>query len=154
VIRFREDIPRGVDKPDFLRYNETKRIGISPCGKPRKGTKMNSPFQSKPITIPETPEELEKAIQRFDRITKERPFLNIALTLLFLLPIINLLTRMILDLPVDAWQYAEAFIMVLPIGVIWTGFVLTHYIRIDFLALAKKNAELMAQVAARKPEKP
>lgn len=115
---------------------------------------MNSPFQKNPITIPETPEDLEKAIQRFERITKERPLLNIALTLLFLLPIINLLARLVLELPVDAWQYAEAFLMILPIGVVWVSFVLTHFIRIDFLALAKKNAELMAQVAAKKNGKP
>jgi len=128
-------------------------VEFSALGKFRKGNAMKNPLKMEPIQIPETKEDLEKAVERFEKITKERPLLNAALTVLFLLPILNLLTRLILALPIDPWQYAEAFVMVLPIVALWAGFILARCLRTDFLCLAKQNAALMAEIAARNGKK-
>ena len=101
-------------------YNErdAERIGETDFDPPERRN-MKEPLNHQPQTGTPDPAHWEETLRRFEKMTKERPLFNGLLTFFLLLPLVNLLVRLIAGLPIDTWHYAEAFLFLLPIGAIW-----------------------------------
>ena len=101
----------------------------------------------KPMREAPDPAQWEQTLRRFEKMTQERPLFNGLLTFFLLLPLVNLLVRLIAGLPIDTWHYAEAFLFLLPIGAIWAGFFISRSLRRDFQALIEQNKALLEKLA-------
>jgi len=111
---------------------------------------MSENLEKKSILNTLNKEELEKAVHRFEKMTKDRPLFNGLLTFFLVLPLINLIVRLIADLPTDPWHYAEAFLFLLPIGAIWAGFFISRSLRKDFQILIEQNLALLERLEDQK----
>jgi len=107
---------------------------------------MKESLNHQPQTGTPDPAHWEETLRRFEKMTKERPLFNGLLTFFLLLPLVNLLVRLIAGLPIDTWHYAEAFLFLLPIGAIWAGFFISRSLRRDFQALVEQNKALLEKL--------
>jgi hypothetical protein len=108
---------------------------------------MKETLNHQPQTEASNPAQWEQTLRRFEKMTEERPLFNGLLTFFLLLPLMNLLVRLIAGLPIDTWHYAEAFLFLLPIGAVWAGFFISRGLRRDFEALIRQNKALLEKLA-------
>lgn len=93
-----------------------------------------------------TREELDAAVARFEKETKERPALDFFLSAFLLAPLVFFLYSLAAGRETTPWLTAQAFLFLIPLGAVWARHFLLRSLRRDFRLLVEQNRKLLAEI--------
>lgn len=93
-----------------------------------------------------TREELDSAVERFEKETKERPWLDVLLSLFLLAPLGNVLFNLLAGRETTPWLAAQGLLFLVPLGAVWARHFLLRSLRRDFRLLVEQNRKLLEKI--------